>query len=61
MISSYRLLKLLVLSALCSTSYVTHGEVITVDPDLPVYEQVSGVSGNLNSIGSDTLNNLMTL
>ena len=28
---------------------------------LPVYEPVSGVSGNLNSIGSDTLNNLMTL
>ena len=32
-----------------------------VDPDLPVYEPVSGVSGNLDSIGSDTLNNLMTL
>lgn len=27
---------------------------------LPDYQQVSGVSGNLNSIGSDTLNNLMT-
>ncbi|SEL30956.1 PstS family phosphate ABC transporter substrate-binding protein [Ectothiorhodospira marina] len=32
-----------------------------VDPDLPDYERVSGVSGNLSSIGSDTLNNLMTL
>ena len=32
-----------------------------VDPNLPIYESVSGVSGNLNSIGSDTLNNLMTL
>lgn len=32
-----------------------------VDPDLPVYQPVSGVSGNLDSIGSDTLNNLMTL
>jgi phosphate transport system substrate-binding protein len=32
-----------------------------VDPSLPVYEPVSGVSGNLNSVGSDTLNNLMTL
>jgi phosphate transport system substrate-binding protein len=32
-----------------------------VDPNLPVYTPVSGVSGNLNSIGSDTLNNLMTL
>ena len=32
-----------------------------VDPDLPTYEQVAGISGNLSSIGSDTLNNLMTL
>lgn len=32
-----------------------------VDPDLPDYQPVAGVSGNLTSIGSDTLNNLMTL
>lgn len=32
-----------------------------VDPDLPKYQQVEGVSGRLTSIGSDTLNNLMTL
>lgn len=32
-----------------------------LDPDLPEYKKVSGVSGNLNSIGSDTLNNLNTL
>jgi phosphate transport system substrate-binding protein len=32
-----------------------------VDPDLPDYEPVSGISGNLSSIGSDSLNNLMTL
>lgn len=35
--------------------------VIQVDPNLKSYSKVSGVSGNLNSIGSDTLNNLMTL
>ncbi|MDT8439436.1 MAG: phosphate ABC transporter substrate-binding protein PstS family protein [Wenzhouxiangellaceae bacterium] len=34
---------------------------VEVDPALPDYEPVSGVSGNLSSIGSDTLNNLMTL
>jgi phosphate transport system substrate-binding protein len=34
---------------------------VEVDPALPGYEPVSGVSGNLKSIGSDTLNNLMTL
>ncbi len=33
---------------------------ITVDPALKPYQKVSGVAGNLNSIGSDTLNNLMT-
>ena len=32
-----------------------------VDPKLPDYKVVTGVSGNVNSIGSDTLNNLMTL
>jgi phosphate transport system substrate-binding protein len=31
-----------------------------VDPAIADYKQTSGVSGNLNSIGSDTLNNLMT-
>ncbi|RMF83604.1 MAG: phosphate ABC transporter substrate-binding protein [Nitrospinota bacterium] len=36
-------------------------QTITVDPQLPDYQAVSGVSGNLSSIGSDTLNNLMTL
>jgi phosphate transport system substrate-binding protein len=33
----------------------------TVDENLPVYEKTSGVSGNLSSVGSDTLANLMTL
>jgi phosphate transport system substrate-binding protein len=32
-----------------------------VDSKLPDYKIVTGVSGNVNSIGSDTLNNLMTL
>jgi len=34
---------------------------VKVDPEIPAYKSVSGISGNLNSIGSDTLNNLMTL
>jgi len=33
----------------------------SVDEDLPIYEKTSGVSGNLSSVGSDTLANLMTL
>ena len=32
-----------------------------VDSSLPEYKKVSGVSGNLSSVGSDTLANLMTL
>ena len=32
-----------------------------LDPKLPAYKSTSGVSGNLSSVGSDTLANLMTL
>jgi phosphate transport system substrate-binding protein len=32
-----------------------------VDPAIPAYQKVSGISGNLNSVGSDTMNNMMTL
>jgi phosphate transport system substrate-binding protein len=35
--------------------------VVQVDPKIPAYQKVSGVSGNLSSVGSDTMNNLMTL
>jgi len=34
---------------------------VDVDPALPDYTTVSGISGNLSSVGSDTLANLMTL
>ena len=34
---------------------------VKLDPSLDSYKAVSGVSGNLSSVGSDTLNNLMTL
>jgi phosphate transport system substrate-binding protein len=33
---------------------------VKLDPDLSAYKAVSGVSGNVSSVGSDTLNNLMT-
>lgn len=36
-------------------------QAIQVDPALPNYTKASGVSGNFTSVGSDTLNNLMTL
>ncbi len=37
-----------------------HAEESNIDPAIPDYAPVAGVAGNLNSIGSDTLNNLMT-
>lgn len=43
-----------------SPSAVQAEGAVTVDPAIAEYQAVSGVSGNLNSIGSDTLNNLMT-
>ncbi|MCG6936823.1 MAG: phosphate ABC transporter substrate-binding protein PstS family protein [Gammaproteobacteria bacterium] len=34
---------------------------VSVDKGIPEYKAVSGISGNLSSVGSDTLANLMTL
>ena len=52
----------IILGALVSNSPPAYADdAITLDPALKGYVKVSGVSGNVNSIGSDTLNNLMTL
>ena len=40
---------------------IANAQVIQVDPKLPAYTPAQGVSGNLSSVGSDTMNNLMTL
>jgi phosphate transport system substrate-binding protein len=40
---------------------VTFAHGVEVDPALPSYRSVSGVSGTLKAVGSDTLNNLMAL
>lgn len=37
------------------------GAVQSVDAGIPEYQKASGISGNLSSVGSDTLANLMTL
>jgi len=36
-------------------------QAVKVEPGISAYQKTSGVSGNLNSVGSDTMNNLMTL
>ena len=50
----------MVIAAALSLSGV-HAAVNTVDENLPEYQWTSGVSGNIKSVGSDTMNNLMTL
>lgn len=37
------------------------GGGVALDAGLPEYQPTSGISGNLSSVGSDTMNNLMTL
>ncbi len=55
------------LKSLATALALTAGVALTaqaapkVDSDLPSYSKSSGVSGNLSSVGSDTLANLMTL
>jgi len=46
--------------ALCGGSILL-AQAVKVDSGIPAYSKTSGVSGNLSSVGSDTLNNLMTL
>ena len=36
-------------------------QTVKVDSRIPKYKKVTGISGNANSIGSDTMNNLMAL
>jgi len=48
------------MAALAGTALVS-AQAFKVDPALASYQKVSGVSGSLSSIGSDTMNNMMTL
>ncbi len=47
-----------VLAAVTGTAAL---QVVRVDPSITVYQKASGVSGSLSSVGSDSMNNLMTL
>jgi phosphate transport system substrate-binding protein len=47
--------------AILVSSYALASGPPKLDPQLAPYRAVSGVSGNLSSVGSDSLNNLMTL
>jgi phosphate transport system substrate-binding protein len=47
--------------AILAASLLSAGAYAAADSALPAYQKASGVSGNFSSVGSDTLNNLMTL
>ena len=40
---------------------VGNAQSVEVDAEIPVYKPVSGVTGNIKSVGSDTMNNMMAL
>ena len=58
--TAYGAVACLLLSLSSAANALAQGKT-EVDPRIPSYQKVSGISGNLNSIGSDTMNNLMTL
>ncbi|GIW73991.1 MAG: phosphate-binding protein PstS [Phycisphaerales bacterium] len=59
MATTFRKLVLGLTAAVAGASVLVAGPQI--DSKLPTYRPVSGVSGSIKSIGSDTMNNLMTL
>lgn len=54
-------LKKILIAASIAALAGSHMAYANIDPALPQYTKASGVSGNLSSVGSDTLANLMTL
>lgn len=48
------------LAVLLVPAVVFCGDLVKVDSKLPDYRKVEGVSGTIKSVGSDTMNNLMT-
>ena len=49
------------LIAVATVAGALFAQGVQVDPAIASYQKTSGVTGNLNSVGSDTLNNMMTL
>jgi phosphate transport system substrate-binding protein len=56
-----KLKRLMTAMTLVAASVAAATAVANVDPAIPEYSKTTGVSGNLSSVGSDTLANLMTL
>jgi phosphate transport system substrate-binding protein len=61
---TFQLKSLIIGLGFASTAFFASGVAAApaaVDPALPEYAPASGVSGNISSVGSDTLANLMTM
>ncbi|WP_313295108.1 phosphate ABC transporter substrate-binding protein PstS [Pseudomonas sp.] len=56
-----KLKRLMAALTFAAAGVATANAVAAVDPAIPTYTKTTGVSGNLSSVGSDTLANLMTL
>lgn len=56
-----KLKRLMAAMTFVAAGVATAHAVAAVDPAIPSYTKTTGVSGNLSSVGSDTLANLMTL
>src|SRR3989339_89332 len=56
-----RMIRKIINIAVMLAVFTTTAWAIEVDPSVPAYQKVSGISGSLSSVGSDTMNNLMTL
>ncbi|MBV6285539.1 MULTISPECIES: phosphate ABC transporter substrate-binding protein PstS [Pseudomonas] len=56
-----KLKRLMAALTFAAAGVATANAVAAVDPAIPTYVKTTGVSGNLSSVGSDTLANLMTL
>jgi phosphate transport system substrate-binding protein len=54
-------MKFATLASVLVTGLLSTSALAAADSALPAYQKASGVSGNFSSVGSDTLNNLMTL
>jgi phosphate transport system substrate-binding protein len=51
----------LAVAALALGSTLASAQAVQVDSSVAAYQKTSGVSGNINSVGSDTMNNMMAL
>ena len=52
---------LFVCATLVLGAVLAHAQAVQVDSSIAAYQKASGVSGNINSVGSDTMNNMMAL